>query len=239
MIIALVFYAALMSEMGLSMSNPTVLEVTILEASQVDNGTEGIFGGEVAESHAYPWQVRLRILRPQLEVGCGGSIICPRFVLTAAHCVDRVTNINQLIVRAGINRLCGDPSEQRSIVNRITIHPNYIPLPTLTYDYAILELRTPIIIGAETRPIFLPLPNEPELSIRGTRFAASGWGRTETSNPPQNLRVISLYQYTLSECNVRNPSEFCAGQGEPGRGTCNGDSGGIKNYVVSQNSSYF
>ena len=39
-----------MSEMGLSMSNPTVLEVTILEASQVDNGTEGIFGGGVAES---------------------------------------------------------------------------------------------------------------------------------------------------------------------------------------------
>merc|ERR1711974_326960 len=57
-------------------------------------------------------------------------------------------------------------------------------------------------------------------------FAASGWGRTETSNSPQDLRVISLYQYTLSECNVRNPSEFCAGQGEPGRGICFGDSGG-------------
>ena len=135
--------------------------------------------------------------------------------MTAAHCVDHVVNLNQLTVLAGTNRLCGGPSEQRRRVNRVIIHPNYVPEPILTYDYAILELSTPIIIRPETSPIFLPLPNEPELSIRGTRFAASGWGRTETTNPPQDLRVISLYQFTSSECNFINPSEFCAGQGGP------------------------
>ena len=42
---AAVFYAALMSEMCLIMSNPIKLEVTIGGASQVENGTEEIFGG--------------------------------------------------------------------------------------------------------------------------------------------------------------------------------------------------
>ena len=71
MSIAIVFYVALMSEICLIMSNPIKLEVTISGACQVENGTEGIFGGIIAENHAYPWQVKLERLNfiPEFKAG--------------------------------------------------------------------------------------------------------------------------------------------------------------------------
>ena len=235
---AAVFYAALMSEMCLIMSNPIKLEVTIGGASQVENGTEEIFGGIIAENHAYPWQVKLERLNfiPEFKgYWCGGSIICPRFVMTAAHCTvaPSLDVVRDLRVFAGINRK-GDPGEQRRRVNRAIIHPNYIPSPVLLNDYAVLDLSTPINLRPETSPIYLPLPNEPGINILGTRFAASGWGKTEKTATPRDLRVETLFQYTPSECPVRDPSEFCAGRNVPRFGVCNGDSGG-KKYQKSLN----
>ena len=240
MVMALVFYAMLMSEICLIMGNSIKLEVTISGASPVENGTEGIFGGIIAENHAYPWQVKLERDDRPLKHWCGGSIICPGYIMTAAHCVAPPVDVERHItVFAGINRK-GDPGEQRRRVNRAIIHPNYIPSPVLLNDYAVLDLSTPINLRPETSPIYLPLPNEPGINILGTRFAASGWGKTEKTATPRDLRVETLFQYTPSECPVRDPSEFCTGRNVPRFGVCNGDSGGKKyQKSLNQNVKYF
>ena len=208
-IMELILYAALITEMALSMR------------------TDRIYEGQEAANHAYPWQVRLGGGGAGLM--CGGSIICPTFVMTAAHCLDfgGAVNVKLVIVLAGMNRL-DDPGTERHVVKRAIIHPKYWTNDTFTrYDFAILELRTPISIRPETSPIYLPLPNEPELNIRGTRFAVSGWGHTKWSPDyiPPDLQVVSMYQHNSSYCPV-HPDEFCAGGGG---WTCKGDSGGIVN----------
>ena len=61
-----------------------------------------IFGGEfVSTAYEFPWMARLFITKKTLsEYGltlasgtCGGSIISPNVILTAAHCLENATKI--------------------------------------------------------------------------------------------------------------------------------------------------
>ncbi|HZB49815.1 MAG TPA: trypsin-like serine protease, partial [Mycobacteriales bacterium] len=50
------------------------------QASPAGGVTPSVVGGTDAALGEFPWMVRL-------SMGCGGSVVAPRVVLTAAHCV--------------------------------------------------------------------------------------------------------------------------------------------------------
>merc|ERR1712180_127090 len=108
-----------------------------------------IVGGEEVEPHSIPWQVYLR------DVNCGGTIICPRFVMTAAHCIDQKVAKE---VYVGLHNVKDDLTEDRRHgVKKIHKHPKYEVMPGgVNYDFAILELTNPINMSSDAKATFLP-----------------------------------------------------------------------------------
>ncbi|RWS03253.1 cationic trypsin-like isoform X4, partial [Leptotrombidium deliense] len=91
-----------------------------------------IIGGREATRGRWPWQVV--ILNRSREPFCGGTLISPQFVVTAAHCVRK-----RLLVRGGEHDLLSDEdSEQEVRVSQAFVHPNY-DAETVDNDVAILK----------------------------------------------------------------------------------------------------
>ncbi|KAM7313983.1 plasma kallikrein-like [Ixodes scapularis] len=79
-----------------------------------------IIGGEDAEPQEFPWQISLQYIVPpgnNLGHGCGGSIINKQYVLTAAHCVDRVAPNSRLVIVGEYNLNQTDPLERKVAVS--------------------------------------------------------------------------------------------------------------------------
>jgi secreted trypsin-like serine protease len=120
----------------------------------------GIAHGEDADAARSPWMVSLtsdRDERQPVAGRCGGSLIAPRFVLTAAHCLEGLAG-DALVVagRQGVGR----PAERSARIARVFRHPGYrlefpferddLQQATATHDIGLIRLATPIA-GATLR----------------------------------------------------------------------------------------
>jgi len=176
-----------------------------------------IVGGEPVEPHSIPWQVKLG------DVTCGGTIICPRFVMTAAHCPEAKE------VYVGVHNVKDDLTEDKKhVVKKIHVHPKY---NGHNYDYAIMELMNPISINAYAKAIFLP--DGSEKYNDKSLFLTSGWGATISpdKNSSDTLLSVTVPFVPHGVCkdifSQLTPQEMCAGDIENGKiDSCVGDSGG-------------
>jgi len=186
-----------------------------------------IVGGEKVEPHSIPWQVLLyRTAADGKMYLCGGTIICPRFVMLAAQCTEPGSSYKIYI---GVHRKTTDLTEDNvHVVKKAHVHPkNGAPN---NYDYAIMELMNPISINAYAKAIFLP--DGSEKYNDKSLFLTSGWG--ETSNGGQLSDVLLSVTLPFVPHGVckdiwsqLTPQMMCAGDIDKGKiDTCNGDIGG-------------
>ena len=135
-----------------------------------------IVGGESASAESWPWQVAL--VEPHERDGrrgagfrqfCGGSVIAPRWVLTAAHCVDDVRP-GDLQVLVGTHDL--DRGGRLLDVRAIHVHEDYSDASEGN-DIALLRLARP----AGVAEVELPTAKRAEaVATPGTPATAIGWG---------------------------------------------------------------
>lgn len=62
-----------------------VLLISVVTAQ--DRNLERVIGGSDAQEGQFPYQISLRVGGEHV---CGGTIISNKFILTAAHCVEKI-----------------------------------------------------------------------------------------------------------------------------------------------------
>lgn len=197
-----------------------------------------IIGGGPADPGEYPWQAALLEASTGQWWGCGGSLISPSWVATAAHCVSldgsSVVPASALHVVVGRHDLTTNEG-QRIPVAEVHVHPNYNPA-TFDSDIALLRLRYPATLTATVQPIGLATLADAALFGPGVEATVTGWGtRTAgVSDFPNELYEVNVpivsqetcaFTYAAQGASITN-NMLCAGLPVGGKDACQGDSGG-------------
>lgn len=164
---------------------------------------------------------------------CGASIISNTKLVTAAHCVFKIMNLQKLEVRAG-SSLPHSGGQLRSVAKFIE-HPKFNSV-NLDNDVAVVFLMTPLTFSSAINVI--SLAKDSDYLPAGTMVEASGYGSTIPSeNIPSDLhytampivdqkQCIKAYKKYEGKARVTD-NMFCAGFYKVGgKDACQGDSGG-------------
>ncbi len=185
----------------------------------VIKATNHIVGGEEADEGEWPFVVSLAYRSDKLYHYCGGSLIAPRWILTAAHCKP---NTDDVVIIGRTNFL--EPTGREFGIQQVISHPDYDSV-TKANDIALIYLET------EADNPELPLEAAGASSRAGEDAWAVGWGTTESGGELSiKLREVDVPISELSVCRDQygDPaildSMLCAGK--PDKDSCQGDSGG-------------
>jgi len=205
-------------------------------------GNHRIIGGITSIPNNWPWQVSLQLLDftsdlfgfEELYVHtCGGSIVSPKYILTASHCFAHSFTKSHVAekwrVVAGEHDLNRDSGlEQTRKVVRIIKYPGYHGVPG-PYDITLLELDAPLKYGRGVSPICLP-DQDTDTDLHQRNCMLTGWGLTKDKRRDAT-RLQQVGGPIVNETTCRKAwksylldSNLCFGNGE--KGGCMGDSGG-------------
>ncbi|KAM6923284.1 plasminogen activator, urokinase a [Lycodopsis pacificus] len=197
-----------------------------------------IVGGSFTPIESNPWVAAL--FHQRSGFFCGGSLIAPCWVLTAAHCFSdgEETNIKHLNVYLGktaINDTDAD-REQRFTVEKLIIHQHYSDSNN-NNDIALLKIKSRnggcAVRSASARTVCLP-PAHTQLPA-GFQCSVAGFGMEKymALRYSQLLKQAKVKLLSQADCTSQSgygglltENMICAASPDWSTDACKGDSGG-------------
>ncbi|KAK7070281.1 Tryptase gamma [Halocaridina rubra] len=211
---------------------PGTFYSSVTEDNAIYSKTDGfrISGGTAAMPHSHPW---IAVLFNRQKQFCGGSVIDKKHILTAAHCVAHMSqvDIQNLRVKLGAHNIrASEPSVQEFKVSKVVRHKSY-DSRRLYNDVAMLTLDGEIQYTSKVRPVCL---DKSTRQYNGDNVIVAGWGSMYEGGPQtSSLFQVQLRVWSNDQCRTKYggvapggivSSYLCAGQ--DGKDSCQGDSGG-------------
>ncbi|XP_076134364.1 granzyme G-like [Alosa pseudoharengus] len=162
---------------------------------------------------------------------CGGFVIKPNFVLTAAHCKERLTG--KVSVVLGAHNIHKAEKNKRYYIRKEDkiIHEAYKEVITGN-DIMLLKLSGKI--GKDVKTVKIPSSDKMKMK-NATKCLVAGWGKTSTNEASSQLQVVQVQVIDFQNCRAawnqndiskKLPKNVMCAIGFNRNGPSLGDSGG-------------
>lgn len=211
-------------------------------AAHAPDADGAVIGGSPVSATAYPWAVavasRARFGAARSGQFCGGALVGPATVVSAAHCFGRAAlggdwaDVPDLRIISGRTDLTGTAGRETA-VKAVWVNPAYDPV-TNSGDVSVVTLAEPLPADTVIR---MAGAADVQDYRAGTEAQVYGWGDVtgygSYSPALRAARVTVLADEVCekaypgsSEGAYRRQDMLCAGDPAGGHDACQGDSGG-------------